>query len=43
MTILEITNLHKVFNTGHENEVQVLKGIDLEIRSSDFFSFRLPS
>ena len=37
-TVLKITNLHQIFETGTINENHVLKGIDLEIESGDFIT-----
>ncbi|MCY3414745.1 MAG: ABC transporter ATP-binding protein [Candidatus Heimdallarchaeota archaeon] len=43
MAVLEITTLHKKFNEGKENEVYVLKGINLSMKEGEFFALMGPS
>jgi putative ABC transport system ATP-binding protein len=41
--VLSIQNLHKKYNPGKHNEVNVLKGIQLEMDSGNFFALMGPS
>lgn len=43
MSVLEVQNLHKKFNPGKDNEVYVLKGINLSLNPGDFFALMGPS
>ncbi len=42
-TILDVQNLHMKYNEGKNNEVYVLKGIDLEIKSGEMVAIMGPS
>ena len=41
--IIEVRGIHKKYNEGMENEVHVLKGIDLDIREGDMAAIMGPS
>jgi putative ABC transport system ATP-binding protein len=36
LSMIEITNLHKVFNKGKANEVNAVNGVDLSIKKGEF-------
>ncbi|MCS7134932.1 MAG: ABC transporter ATP-binding protein [Candidatus Aenigmarchaeota archaeon] len=41
--VIELHQVEKVYNEGKENEIKVLKGIDLEIREGEYVSIVGPS
>jgi len=41
--IISISNLHKIYDPGKANEVNVLRGVSLEMRKGDFFTLMGPS
>lgn len=41
--ILQIQDVEKIFNEGKRNEVNVLKGIDFQMKPGDFFALMGPS
>jgi len=41
--IISISNLHKIYDPGKANEVNVLRGVSLEMRKGDFYTLMGPS
>ena len=41
--IISISNLHKIYDPGKTNEVNVLRGVSLEMRKGDFYTLMGPS
>lgn len=41
--VLEVVDLHKSFNPGKDNQVDVLKGVNITMKKGDFFSLMGPS